>query len=332
MALQLRLVTSGVVAPEADPPLVPLDEPPTFSIVIPVYQGAHLVGEATESLLAQTVSPHEIIVCDDGSTDDLAGALAPYGERITVLRQEHKGVAAALNLGLFHATGEFVAACGADDTSMPRMIEALGELAKARPDLDILARVSVFERDGKPIGLSRTPEDPRFPVDDQRMGILQHNFVGARSAVRRQRLLDIGGYDETLKCAEDYDSWVRLIFAGCRAGLLLEPLGVHRYHKGSLSTNDVWCLQGRISTFAKLLEHDDLSEAERAVATERIAVHRRDLERAEAREEARSALLERRHGARRLCLRVVLDEGQALRTRLKAGVAALAPRLARGKL
>jgi hypothetical protein len=214
----------------------------------------------------------------------------------------------------------------------PFMLEALGEFATLRPDLDILSRASQIERNGKIVDVSNTPEDPRFPVDDQRMAILRANFLRASSAVRRQRLLDIGGYDESLKCAEDYDAWVRLIFSGSRAGVVLEPLGVWRSHPGSLSTKEIWCLEGLVAMLTNLSDTGDLSEVERRLLEEQRAIHKRDLGRAEARARAVSALLEGRSDARAQCLRWAMSGGLASRTRLKAVLAAAMPRRAAGRL
>jgi glycosyltransferase involved in cell wall biosynthesis len=301
-------------------------------VVVCAYQAAHQIGEAIESLLAQTVRPHELIVCDDGSTDGLFEALSPFAGHITYLRQEHKGLAAARNLGLSHASGNFIVGCDADDAQKPFMLEALGEFAMTRPDLDILSRASLVERDGKILDVSNTPRDPRFSVENQRMAILRSNFLRASAAVRRKRLLGIGGYDESLKCAEDYDVWVRLLFSGSRAGVVLEPLGVYRSHPGSLSTKEIWCLEGLLAIFSKLSETADLSEEEGRVVEERRAVLRRDLGRAEARARARSALLEGQSDARAQCVRLALDRGQSLRTRLKAALCVAMPRKAARQL
>jgi glycosyltransferase involved in cell wall biosynthesis len=316
------------VLPEPDLSLAPLSEPPKISVVVPVYQAAHMVGDAIKSILAQTVSPHEIIVCDDGSTDDLAASMAPFAEQVTFLHQEHKGVAAARNLGTFCASGEFVAVCDADDLHLPRLIEAFGELAMARPDLDILSRACFIERHGKPAGFSRTPDNPRFPVGDQRRAILSDNFVPSASAVRRKRVVDIGGYDETLQCASDYDMWLRLIIAGSRAGLLLEPLAVYRDRDESVSKHDLWCIRGRITAFTKILDNGDLSDAERVIAEGRLAFHHRDLRRAAVIAEAKRALVEGHPDARRRSLRAAIGKDQSLRTRLRAGLAVFAPRWA----
>ncbi len=312
------------VVPEAGKGGPTLPVAPTFSVVIPVYQGAHIVSQAIESVLDQTVAPCEILVCDDGSTDDLAAALAPYTGKITLLHQEHKGVGAARNLALAHARGDFLTGCDADDLLLPRCIEAMGELAMSRPDLDILVPTPYVELDGVFLGLAQEEKKPPFPVDDLRMGVLKDTIIPIGSGVRRQRLLDIGGFDESLRCAEDYDVWMRLVFSGSRAGVLREPLWTWRLSKGSLSTRGMWCVQGSITAMTKILRHQQLSEAERAIATERVALFRRLL----VREEAKAALVEQRPDARRLCMKVVTGPGQDFRARAVSAAAALSPKWA----
>lgn len=312
-----------MLAPPHEGPLAPRHEPPTFSVVIPVYQGADTIGEAIASVLAQTVPPHEIIVADDGSTDDLAGALAPYRDRITLLTDENRGVAAARNRGVRRASGEFVVVSDADDLMLPRAIDALGDFAMARPDLDILVRTAWVQRGDVRI-LSRTADRPHFPVDDQRIGILRDNFIPGHAAFRRQRLLAAGGYDESLRCGEDYDSWIRLIFAGSRAGLLLEPLQLMRPRPGSLSTRRTVCIAACITSISKLAGRDDLSEREREIAAERV----KSLQSWLREEEAKLALVEGAPDARRRCLSVARDANQNPRARSKALLALLAPKSA----
>src|SRR3989442_7824474 len=117
---------------------VPPGKVPSFSIVIPAYQATAYIGRAVESVLAQTLPPIEIIVSDDGSTDDLAGALAPYGDRIQVVRGPNGGLPVARNRGFRAASGEFVANLDADDVLYPEWFEAVGGLAATRPHLHIL--------------------------------------------------------------------------------------------------------------------------------------------------------------------------------------------------
>src|SRR5881397_737144 len=150
--------------------------PPSFSVIIAAYQAAHTIGEAVESALEQTSPPHEVIVCDDGSTDDLAGTLTPYGGRIVLLRKENGGAASARNVALRAASGEFVAQLDSDDAFLPTRLEALGELAGARPDLDILATDANFEVDGHVVG--RFYGSQPFPIEHQRTAIFDRCFVG----------------------------------------------------------------------------------------------------------------------------------------------------------
>ncbi len=325
-----RWVEAGIVVPEVGRGTVPLTEPPTFSVVIPVYQGAETIGEAISTVFSQTVAPFEVIVCDDGSTDDLSGALAPFTGRITVLRQEHRGVAAARNLGLFHASGDFVMVTDSDDVLLPRTIECYGALAMARPDLDILAANGYFARDDMIVATWCLPGDRKatFPSGDQRMGIVRDNLLPGSAAMRRQRLIDIGGYDETLRVAEDYDVSTRLIFSGGRAGLLLEPLHVIRLRLESLSHNKEWDVEGRIAVLTKLLASDDLSPAERAVAEKRVAEYRRWPNRIKALAAAKASMLEGHGDVRRLSFRVAMQRGHGIRTRTKAAGAMIAPRWA----
>src|SRR4051812_20871092 len=91
----------------------------SFSVVIPVYEAAHVVGDAVASVVDQTRSPEDIIVVDDGSTDDVAGALERFAGRVRVLHREHRGPGAALNAGLAEVATEFVTFLDADDVFEP---------------------------------------------------------------------------------------------------------------------------------------------------------------------------------------------------------------------
>ena len=231
---------------------------PSFSILIPVYQAAATVGGAVASALSQT-RPTEVIVCDDGSTDDLDHALAPYRDRIQLLRKPNGGGASALNVAARAATGEFVAILDADDTYDNRRIEALGELAAARPDLDIVTTDAYLETGGKITGTfnGTTP----FAVEDQRVAITRTCFVGGWPAVRRTRLLAANGWDETFRIGYDWDCWLRLIFDGARAGLVDEPLMTYRLHAG-VTADRAETLRARVRLLAQAKQHASLTPRE----------------------------------------------------------------------
>ena len=300
---------------------------PSFSVIIAAYEAAETVGEAIESALSQTLPPLEVIVCDDGSTDDIAGAVAPYARDIVFLRQENGGEASAKNAAARAASGEYVVVLDADDLYLPGRLEALAELARARPDLDILTTDALIEVDGAVIRRCYTGSF-RFEAYDQRRAILRENFVFGHVAVRRERFLAAGGYDEAIRWTTDWDCWLRMILGGSRAGLVTEPLSRYRVQSGSLSSQRESHIAGRLQTLEKAVGRTDLSEGERAVVRSSISANQ--VTHREAR--ARAGLLEGRPDARRHALEVSLGRGHGLGTRVKALAAAIAPASARRRL
>jgi glycosyltransferase involved in cell wall biosynthesis len=289
---------------------------PSFSVVIAAYNAAETIGEAVESALGQTLAPKEIVVCDDGSTDETEAALEPYRDRIVSLRQENGGAPSALNAAVRAATGDFVCPLDSDDVYEPDRIRALGELGAARPDLDLLAADTYLERDGAVVGLfsDNTP----FATSNQPTAIFERCFV-VLPAMRRTRLLAIGGYDEGLRIAYDWDCYLRLLRAGASAGYVDRPLYRYRLRDDSLSGSRAPALRDRVALLEKVPR--DLTPLERGALTRSLRVHRSRAVTAEAEE----ALRQRRPDARRRALAAARTAGVPRGTRLKALVAALAP-------
>jgi len=298
--------------------------PATFSAIVAAYEAAAYIGDAIESLLAQTLPPIEIIVCDDGSRDDLDGALEPYLDRIILLRKENGGEASAKNLAARAASGEFVAILDADDVYYAERIEAFAELSARRPDLDILTSDCLIVSGGRTVR-NCYAGGYRFETGDQRKGILERNFVGpGHMAVRRERLLAVGGFDEAFRHATDWDCWIRLIFSGSRAGMVDQPLAEYRVRETSLASNRIRQFQGYVAVLEKAAARPDLVPEERAVANASLALQRRRL----AVQEAWAALLAGAPEARRNVARIALDRRFPARTRLLAALVAGLPRSA----
>jgi GT2 family glycosyltransferase len=304
---------------EAPPPPYVVGErrPVTFGVIVPVYNAAPLVAEALTSILEQTRPADEIVVSDDGSTDALADALAPFGDRIHVVHGPNAGPSAARNRAIAAAASEFVVMLDADDSFLPTRLERLGELAEARPDLDILATDAYLD-----VGES----EPRrfntvtpFATDDQRTAIMQRCFVVCPT-VRRSRLTALGGYDETLRVGEDWELMLRLILAGAAAGLVDEPLYRYRLRPDSLSASRLESLRCRV----RLLESFDGRPGLTAPERETLAAEIRARKHAVLRAEAEVAL---RDGAaaRRASLRLALGPAASPRARLRALAGAVAP-------
>jgi GT2 family glycosyltransferase len=289
---------------------------PSFSILIPAYQAERTIARALESALAQTYPAKEIIVCDDGSTDGTALALQPYRGRIHIVRQDNGGAASARNAAAEAATGEFVAILDADDTFEPRRLEALADLAEVRPDLDILVTDVYFALNGRRSG--RFYASNVFAVDDQRRAILRSCFVGGWPAIRRSRLNEIGGYDESFPIAHDWDAAIRLVVSGARAGLVRSPLMEYTLGPSSLTTARSRSLEDRVRVLEKALGSSPLTPEERRTAAESLAQLRRRAATAALEEAART-------GSRQDALRVLAGGGAGARTRAAAAAAVIAP-------
>jgi hypothetical protein len=297
---------------------------PTFSVVIAAYNVADVISGAIESALAQTQAPHEVIVCDDGSTDDLRRALEPYADRITVIRKANGGEGSAKNAAARAASGEFVAILDADDEYLPDRLQALSELAVARPDLDILTSDAYLEVDGRRVRRCYTSAW-RFDAGDQRTGILDRNFIFGHVAVRREAFLAAEGFDEEIRWTTDWDCWIRMILGGSRAGCVTAPLASYRVRETSLSSDRPNLVAGRVQTLEKTLKRSDLSTDERAIAERSLGRNRRELSLLEL----RASLREGRSDARARAIAVARDRDLPGRVRVKAVAAAILPRLAR---
>ena len=295
---------------------------PVFSVVIPAYNAASTIGEAVESALTQTLRPHEVIVCDDGSTDNLESALSAYRDRITLIGKENGGEGSAKDAASRAATGEFVVILDADDAFLPKRLEALAELARARPDLDILTTDAYLEAGGET--LRRVyGEGWEFEVEDQRLAILQRNFIFGAAAVRRERLLAVGGFDPTLRYAADWDLWIRMLLAGSAAGLVQEPLYRYRVGPTALSSRRAPLIRGFVRVLERAAARPDLRPEERDAVKRAIAERRRELVRLELEEALGSRTRVRARAARALQVR-----GVSARAKRKALVAMVTPELA----
>ena len=130
-----------------------VSEAPSLSVVIPYYRGAATISAAVESVLAQTRPADEIVICDDGSPDDLEAALGALRGEVKIIRKENGGISSAMNATTDAASGEFLVQLDQDDAFLPLRLEAIADAAVACPDADIVAtdesssiRVSTWQR------------------------------------------------------------------------------------------------------------------------------------------------------------------------------------------
>jgi glycosyltransferase involved in cell wall biosynthesis len=241
---------------------------PRVSVVIAAFNSETTLGATLSGALTQTMPVEEIIVVDDGSTDSTAAVARAHGPRVRVVVQPNAGVAAARNRGLSEAAGELVTFIDADDFWLPSCIERLVE---QRPAGKWIAAANAYYLRANGLRTDDVRLRGRFPgAAQQRQAILEENFVPSMTLFPRSLVEEIGGFDETLEVAEDWDLWLRAIFAVWRVAAVAEPLGVQRRTDVSLSTDvermDAWVL----GVLAKSHDSLTLSADERAYVERRL--------------------------------------------------------------
>jgi glycosyltransferase involved in cell wall biosynthesis len=179
------------------------------SVVITCYNQAHFLATAIQSALEQTLQAAEVIVVDDGSTDQTASVARAFPQ-VRYLRQENRGLAAARNAGLARALGQYVCFLDADDLLLPRAIESGCAVFEEHPQC---AFVYGDSRDIDSGG--RVTSDPRGPrvASEHYRRLLEGNFIGMHATVlyRRDILRSAGGFDTRLDRCEDYELYLRLV-------------------------------------------------------------------------------------------------------------------------
>ena len=188
---------------------------PFFSVVIPVYNRAGVLGDALASVLAQGEQDFEVVVADDGSTDNPAAVIDRLDDpRIRIVRQENRGGGAARNLGIDSARGRFIAFLDSDDVFLPGHLSTMRRLLENTENTAGYARMLVDRGDGKQI---LKPPRAIAPGEDMAAYLLcDRGFVPTITTVVPADLARHVRYHENLREAEDTDFAVRLALAGCR--------------------------------------------------------------------------------------------------------------------
>jgi glycosyltransferase involved in cell wall biosynthesis len=181
---------------------------PKVSVVIPTYQSAKYIQEAIDSILNQAYKDYEIIVVDDGSTDDTIQVLKKYGTRIKVIRQENRGAANARNRGILASCGEYIAFLDSDDVWMPNKLELHINILENNPEIGIVFSdvICVFgDRKTKYFNF-RNPHSGEVYIH-----LFIRNFIPMSAAVVRKKCFEeVGLFDESLSASEDHDMWLRI--------------------------------------------------------------------------------------------------------------------------
>lgn len=238
-----------------------------FSVVLPTYNRAGLIARTIQSVLDQTWESWELIIIDDGSTDETAQVVSPFlkDARIRYLRQTNSGQAVARNRGISTATGDYIAFLDSDDLWLPMKLELQAEALMRDPSIDVVyGQVEYIGLDDRKLDL---------PTRRGQSGIiwrrlLYDNCISFVTAtVKRNRLLEHGGMDEAVRRGDDYDLWLRLA-PSCRFHFQDKVVAQIRV-EGDRITNDV---DGRLDSNRQMLENFFHDNPELLTARERRSV------------------------------------------------------------
>lgn len=234
-----------------------MSTPPLVSVIIPAYKAAAFVAKAVDSILAQDHAPIEIIVVDDCSPDDTAGALKPHVDagQVRLIRQErNQGVAVARNTGIRASSGAFIAFLDADDLWLPHHLSRALSVLQSHADIDVVLQdfdirdMVTGQGHGTWFALRREAMDILectqvgpgcHRIDDGFLAALMVGcFIHVQATVSRRHVFDGVFFDERIRCSEDVDWALRSVHVGgARWAWMAGSSGVYHRHADSLTTN-----------------------------------------------------------------------------------------------
>jgi glycosyltransferase involved in cell wall biosynthesis len=234
---------------------------PRVSVVIPSFNCGSCLADAIGSVLAQTRQDFEIIIVDDGSTDDTRAVVDSYraDPRIRYLHQDNRGLPGARNAGLLASAAPYVLFLDADDALDPGAVAALETALDHSGAGWAVVDVLKIRSDQHEIHRSDIPPGDLF------YGILADDFVRRGMFFRRTELIDIGMYDEEMKNREDWDVNIRMLRAGKPFTYVAEPLYIYNWRSGSITTGN----PGKMLAYTEKLlrkHHKRLADSGDAVA------------------------------------------------------------------
>jgi glycosyltransferase involved in cell wall biosynthesis len=230
---------------------------PLVSVIIPSFNSSRFVAQAVKSVLAQTYVPCEVIVVDDGSSDDTHAVLAPFYERIRYFYQSNTGLSKARNRGIEEAQGELIAFLDADDQWLPEKLIKQWKCLQADPNAALVHTdtYQLHDSDGRQTYVYRRKE--RFSGWCYPVCFWGNQLTVSSVMVVRRCLERIGVFDEEIRgpSTQDYDLWVR-IARHYPFAYVNEPLVLYRHHDASGSLNTRMMLEDEYYVLAKTLNAD----------------------------------------------------------------------------
>jgi len=224
-----------------------VERTPLVSVLTPAYNRADLLPETIESVLDQDYPALEVLVLDDGSSDDTPVVAARYAGRIRYLRHDNMGEARTVNRGLEEARGELIAVVNSDDPVRPGFVARMAAALAANPEAVVAyPDWELIDRDSRVLEVRHTPEH-----DLELMVVANWCYIGPGAMLRRRLVERIGGRDPSYRQVGDLDFWLR---AGLHGSFIHVPevLATWRTHPGSTSVEDI--SEEKVSEYVWVME------------------------------------------------------------------------------
>jgi glycosyltransferase involved in cell wall biosynthesis len=217
------------------PPAQPRDRIPLVSIIVPLFNSAETIAQTLDSALNQDGPPFEVVVVNDGSTDNgdaVARTRAARDDRVRVIDQPNSGLSAARNTGIHHSRGEWLLFLDADDWLLPGALRTLTDRASSARASAACGAVVIADRFGHPL-TTHIPGAEAIGLDD----LLDRTFLSPHAHIIHRDALGQERFDTSLRVVEDLDLWLRLAARGLVWVCTPDPVARYRVRPGSLSKN-----------------------------------------------------------------------------------------------
>lgn len=227
------------------------------SVIIPTFNRAWTLKKALDSVLAQDYEGIEVLVVDDGSTDNTQDLLALYQDRIRILTQPNQGVSASRNLGIRHSRGEFIAFLDSDDAWEPHKITCQIDFFDKNPQAMICQTQEIWIRNGLRVNPGKKHQKPSGMIFKPSLHLC---LVSPSAVMMRKELLDLkGGFNQAFPVCEDYDLWLRIsadypVYLIDRPGTI--KFGGHRDQLSAFHSQDKY----RIASLVQLIQAKGLDK------------------------------------------------------------------------
>lgn len=207
---------------------------PCCSIIIPAYNAMNYLPETLKSVLKQTFTDFEVLIINDGSSDNIVEWFCNIiDSRVKLISQENQGVSAARNIGIKNSTGEYIAFIDADDLWEPTKLEKQLQCFKNHPSVGLVhTAMRMIDEEGKSLGRTFISN----VEGDALKSLLQQNTIVTSSVIVSRSCLNVGNFDNNLHSSEDWELWVRIALR-YPIMLIKEPLVFYRQHPNNTTKN-----------------------------------------------------------------------------------------------